>query len=183
MNKVFIGGSRRLTRLNAAIKQRLDRIAENGFPILIGDANGADKAVQQYMKNRCYKRVEVFCTNGVCRNNLGDWPIRKVKAARNAKGFEFYAVKDRLMAEECSVGFMLWDGRSKGTQANILRLLNSGKKVLVYVAPPRRFVTLRSKHDWEHFFLHRDAALSGKDKKPIESVEPKLSGPAQAALF
>ncbi len=183
MTKVFIGGSRNLTRLNGAIKQRLDRIVEIGHRILIGDANGADKAVQQFMQNRCYKRVEVFCTNGVCRNNLGDWPIRKVKAARNAKGFEFYAVKDRLMAEECSVGFMLWDGKSKGTQANILRLLSSEKKVVVYVAPSRGFVTLRSKRDWEHFFLHRDATLSGKDKKSNASVEPKLSHSAQAALF
>ena len=46
MTKVFIGGSRRVTRLNADVQRRIDKIIEQGFPILVGDANGADKAIQ-----------------------------------------------------------------------------------------------------------------------------------------
>jgi len=47
MTRVFIGGSRRLTRLNADVQRRIDKIIEQGFPILVGDANGADKAVRR----------------------------------------------------------------------------------------------------------------------------------------
>lgn len=183
MTKVFIGGSRRLTRLNAVIRERLDRIIENGLIVLIGDANGADKAVQQYLKIRGYEKVEVFCANGVCRNNLGDWPIRKVKVPRSARGFEFYAAKDRQMSEESSIGFMLWDGESKGTKTNILRLLDSQKKVVVYVARSRMFRTLRSRGDWETLLLHRERSVSGKTKRSPDSAELNSSDSAQVALF
>lgn len=183
MTKVFIGGSRRLTRLNSAIKRRLDRIIDNSLMILIGDANGADKAVQQYLTTRGYEKVEVFCANGVCRNNLGAWPIRKVKAPRGVKGFEFYAAKDKQMAEESSVGFMLWDGESKGTQTNILRLLDSHKKVVVYFSLSRMFLTLRGRRDWETLFLHRAGSAFRKAKKSSDSVEPELSNSTQVALF
>jgi hypothetical protein len=40
MTKVFIGGSRGVSQLNAEVRQRLDTILSKGFPIVIGDANG-----------------------------------------------------------------------------------------------------------------------------------------------
>ena len=78
MNSVFIGGSRRVSNLNPEVRKRLDRIIANRLPVLIGDANGADKAVQHYLKSRHYDQVEVFCVEGSCRNNAGNWPLRKV---------------------------------------------------------------------------------------------------------
>lgn len=48
MTKVFIAGSRQLSRLNAEVKRRIDTMIEKGFTVLVGDANGADKAVQRY---------------------------------------------------------------------------------------------------------------------------------------
>jgi probable addiction module antidote protein len=47
MNTVFIGGSRHVSRLPAPAKERLDNIVKSGFHIVVGDANGADKAVQK----------------------------------------------------------------------------------------------------------------------------------------
>src|SRR3990170_3898864 len=64
MTKVFIGGSRRLSRLNKDVKRRLDNIIERGFTVVVGDANGADKAVQQYLASRRYQKVIVFCMAG-----------------------------------------------------------------------------------------------------------------------
>jgi hypothetical protein len=54
MKAVFIGGSGNMSRLNSAIRARLDRIVEQSLPVVIGDANGADKAVQQYLSDRAY---------------------------------------------------------------------------------------------------------------------------------
>jgi len=52
MTKVFIAGSRQLSRLNADVKRRIDTMIDKGFTILVGDANGADKAVQRYLPKR-----------------------------------------------------------------------------------------------------------------------------------
>ena len=47
MTSVFIGGSRAVSRLNDTIREQLDNLIARGRQILIGDANGADRAVQQ----------------------------------------------------------------------------------------------------------------------------------------
>ena len=49
MNTVFVGGSRRISRLSAQAKDRLDNVIGSGFHVLVGDANGADKAVQKHL--------------------------------------------------------------------------------------------------------------------------------------
>ncbi|MBI4609792.1 MAG: hypothetical protein HY726_12375 [Candidatus Rokubacteria bacterium] len=149
MTKVFVGGSRRVSRLNIEVRRRLDRIIEQGLVVLLGDANGADKAIQKYLQSRGYERVEVFCSGGQCRNNLGNWPIRAVPAAQGRKDFDFYAAKDQQMAQEASVGFMIWDGRSAGTLTNIARLLRQHKKAVVYTVPTKKFSTLKDSADWE----------------------------------
>ena len=79
--KVFIAGSRRLSRLNNDVKRRIDNIVDKGFPVIVGDANGVDKAVQQYLSSRNYTNVVVFCMEGGCRNNVGAWPMRTIRAA------------------------------------------------------------------------------------------------------
>ena len=50
--KIFIGGSRAVSKLSEVIRARLDDFIRRGSSILIGDANGADKAVQQYFAER-----------------------------------------------------------------------------------------------------------------------------------
>jgi hypothetical protein len=151
VTKVFIGGSRKIGRLGVEVRRRLDRIIEKKIQVLIGDANGADKAVQMYLKSRGYDRVEVFCMDGVCRNNVGGWVTRGISAPRKTRGFEYYSVKDAEMTNESTVGFMIWDGSSRGTLSNISRLIEQDKKVVVYVAPLREFVTLSSRDECESF--------------------------------
>ena len=68
-------------------------------------------------------------------------------APRGARGFDLYSVKDIQMAKDASYGFMLWDGKSRGTLENVRNLLAHGKPVAVYLGPARRFVSLRSTED------------------------------------
>jgi len=151
MTKVFIGGSRTIGRLNEDIRLRLDRIIEKSLPIAIGDANGADRAVQQYLCDKRYGEVEVFCAGKKPRNNIGGWPLRQVGVDGSPRGFDFYAAKDRVMAEEASVGLMIWDGKSLGTVMNALRLIKQGKKVAMYVGAFGHFVDLEGVSDWDEF--------------------------------
>jgi len=145
MKKVFVGGSRRISRLNPDLRRRLDQIIQNRLTVLVGDANGADKAVQAFLRDRRYPDVSVFCTGGVCRNNLAAWPVTAVAPPHRSHDFEYFGAKDAAMAQEADFGLMLWDGQSAGTLVNVARLVASGKQVVLYIAPEKRFVTLRSR--------------------------------------
>jgi hypothetical protein len=147
VKRVFIGGSRRVTRLAPDVRARIDRIIERSLPVLIGDANGADKAVQRYLAERKYPSVEVFCADPLPRNNLGGWPVRVVSPRSSRKDFEHYAAKDRVMAAEATVGLMLWDGESHGTLMNVMRLAAADKPVVIYLQPRDSFVEIRSRGD------------------------------------
>ncbi|SPJ16677.1 Putative transcriptional regulator (fragment) [Syntrophobacter sp. SbD2] len=188
MTKVFIGGSRGVSRLSEPIRMRLDRIIEKGLPVIIGDANGADKAVQQYLNSKNYLNVVVFCSGHACRNNLGSWKQRKVSSSARNKTFDFYAAKDRAMADEATVGFMVWNGKSKGTLLNVLRLLKRQKKAVLYNVTEKRFYELKALAHWEEFISHCDGELRNKveQQAAIEdqergSLSPESSKPRRVA--
>jgi len=154
---VFVAGSRRISRLPAEVTSRLDTMIEKGFQILVGDANGADKAIQTYLADKAYPNVLVHCMKNHCRNNIGNWPTRQLVAPRGAKGFDYYSVKDRAMAEAAAYGLMLWDGKSKGTVNNVVNLSRDRKPVVVYVAPTRQFRTLKSLDDLKGLLAEGDS--------------------------
>jgi adenine-specific DNA-methyltransferase len=96
--------------------------------VVIGDANGADKAIQQYLHSRGYRNVEVFCSDGECRNNVGEWTVRAVAVATPERDFRFYSAKDQEMAEAATVGFMIWDGKSIGTLVGRVPAVEPGQE-------------------------------------------------------
>jgi len=173
MTTVFIGGSRAIARLNETIRARLDDLTQQDCHILIGDANGADKAVQKYLASRGYRNVTVYCM-GTPRNNAGDWKIHAVHADSSRRGFAYYAAKDIEMARAAECGLMLWDGRSKGTLHNILNLLGADKKVLVYFSPEKRFYTISNAADWK-------TLVSRCDRQQIERLQRSLATLAPSA--
>jgi hypothetical protein len=149
MNKVFIGGSIKLSKINNEVKQRIDNIINNGYTILIGDANGIDKSVQKYLFSKNYLNVLVFCSGDQCRNNIGNWKVTYVEANNELKGRHFYTFKDIQMAQETDFGMMIWDGRSTGTFNNIMNLIKFNKKILVYFSPKKVFYTISNIDDFE----------------------------------
>lgn len=146
MTTIFIGGSRRVTRLNSLVCARLENVIERGHRVLIGDANGADRAVQQFFADRHYQEVVVYCMENRWRNNVGNWPSCSVQGG-GQKGFAYYSLKDEAMTRDADCGFMLWDGRSRGTFMNIRRLVDAGKPTAVYIAPSQEFINARTRQD------------------------------------
>lgn len=142
--KVFIAGPRAISRLNSEVLKRIDNIINNSFTILIGDANGVDKTVQNYCAEKKYSNVKIFASNGKARNNIGQWEVIKIDIDNRIKGFDFYAAKDLAMAKEADYGFMIWNGKSKGTLNNIINLTLLDKKVLVCYTPDKEFHVLKS---------------------------------------
>src|SRR5260370_8793732 len=163
---VFIGGSRAVSKLNAVIRGRLDDLIKRGCTILIGDANGADKAVQTYFATKHYTNVIVFCMEE-CRNNIGVWPTRSIEPPAGSRGFSYYAAKDFVMAEAAQSGVMIWDAKSTGTLQNMLNLIAAGKRTLVYFAPSRDFHVLANQQQLQ-------SLLARCSKRDIDSATRAL---------
>lgn len=153
MNTIFIGGSRQISRLPAEIMDRLKKVMASQHCVLVGDANGADKAVQKFFAEAAYGNVTVFCTGEKFRNNLGRWPTNHVEPPKGAKGFQFYAAKDREMAARADFGLMIWDGKSPGTLLNVFRLAKAGKISVLYNAPEKKSFNI-APSSWDSFLAH-----------------------------
>jgi adenine-specific DNA-methyltransferase len=147
MKTAFLSGSRRISRLNDPMRRRLDQLMQRHFTILIGDANGADRAMQRYLAASGYESVIVFAVPPKPRNNEGAWQVEFVTPPTGARGFHKFSAKDRVMASRADAGLMLWDGESRGTLANLSDLLSRGKPIALYYAPNRAFVNLQSMSD------------------------------------
>ncbi len=182
MSKVFVGGSRRIIKLNPEVALRLDSMLAKKASILVGDANGADKSVQHFLKTREYRDVEVFCSGDECRNNVGDWPLRRVAVDSRKRDFDFYAAKDQLMSREADSGLMIWDGKSAGTLMNAFRLVRQGKRVSIFEAQHNRFQELRNESEWQAFF----SACSDELRRRIEKLsasDSEIATRVQASLL
>ena len=157
MSIVFVAGSRQISRLPSEVRARLNGVIDKGFRILVGDADGADKAFQRYLADKSYPNVLVHCMKDHCRNNVGNWPTRQIDAPRGARGFDYYSLKDRAMAEAAEYGLMLWDGKSKGTVNNVVNLSRDRKPVVVYVAPTKQFRTVKTFDDLKGLLAQGDS--------------------------
>lgn len=183
MIKVFIGGSRSISHLSFEVRERLDQIINKRLCVIIGDANGVDRSVQKYFQEHQYDMVEVFCMEGTCRNNVGNWPIRSVAVYGKKKDFSYYSIKDKVMAEEASIGFMIWDGKSRGTITNAFRLICQNKKVVVYTMPLKQFSDLKAKTDWEKFLSSSGNEIRESIEKAALLEERNRQEPVQLDLF
>jgi hypothetical protein len=182
VTSVFTGGSRKVSRLNGLVRLRLESIADKNLTVLVGDANGADKAIQKHFAARNYGNVIVYCMDGVCRNNVGGWEIRGIRGEDALRGWQYFAQKDLAMAKDASCGFMLWDGRSKGTVNNLLNLIELGKVCVLYMSAEKEFVTVRNANDLRAVL----AKCSRADLADLESrlnLEARLLGQEEMLPF
>ena len=149
--KVFIARPRIVKELDNNVIVKLKNICKNEYFVLVGDAEGIDSEVQKNLNKNNYKNVKVFASNGIARNNYGDWEIKNVKVSKNLSGFEFYAQKDLEMAKEADIGFMIWNGKSKGTFNNIINLLKLGKEVVLYYVINKKFYKFSKMSEFEEY--------------------------------
>lgn len=150
MKKVVIGGSRAIAYLSQPVKTLLDSLIQNNDVIMVGDANGADKATQRYLYTKSYKNVTVYCMFNACRNNIGQWPVRNIVTSNRTKNADYFGTKDLHMARESDFGIMIWDGESKGTFRNVINLLDDNKCVYVYYHPSKRISLVASMKDFDN---------------------------------
>ena len=128
MTSVFIGGSRRISRMNAELAHRFNNIIQKELLVLIGDANGFDRLAQAYFAKNHYPSVLIYCTAGICRNNVGNWPLHVVDYQGRDRGLEFYTAKDDAMLQDANFGLFGWDGKRREHYETFVRWPNKGNR-------------------------------------------------------
>lgn len=184
MKTVFVSGSRQISRLPAEVKERLNNVMTSGHRVIVGDANGADKAVQRHLMEAEYSKVTVFCSGDQPRNNLGQWLTHPVTPPKAAKGFQFYAAKDREMAREADLGLMIWDSKSAGTILNVLRLVRAGKVAVLINVSDKTTTNIKSEAKWTEFLSRCSPKLRAglRDRATSDEWMPTEMNP-QRSLF
>jgi len=168
MTTVFLSGSRAISRLNDEIKERLSKIIEKDFSVVIGDANGSDKAFQIFFAEQGYQNVTIYCSGETFRNNIGHWETHQVIVDSKLTGRAFYTQKDKVMAQHADYGLVLWDGKSAGAISNVFEMLSQNKPVAVYFSPNKEFINLKTVQD-------ANQLLEKCEQKDIEDIAKKPS--------
>lgn len=137
--RVFIAGSMNIKHLDPKVKERIDNIVAQDFEVVVGDADGVDASIQQYLVDRGKSRAVVFCSGHQPRNNVGHWPVQRVETGYSEGSRAFFTAKDVRMAEVADVGLMIWDTKSTGTLSNVIELLSRKKKSVVFVNKAKVF--------------------------------------------
>ncbi len=182
-SRVFVGGSRRVTRLGRAVEEYLTDLLSGRPTILVGDANGADKAFQKSLFKVGYRHVRVFCTEGECRNNLGDWPVTAVTAPRKTRDHRFYGAKDEEMARVADRALMVWDGRSAGTLVNAARMIVLGKPVALYERLGASMLEFTDGAAWQRFVDKLNPELREEIEERLDRRRQDTAKTAQGSLL
>ena len=183
MTTVFLSGSRTISRTTADIRSRLDNMIQNGLRIIVGDANGADKAMQGYLAKVHYPDVTIYYVRAAPRNNVGHWLAKEVSAEGHVSGRDFFAQKDKQMSKLADFGFVLWDGKSPGSVQNMLWLMQEGKKLVVYYSPEHQFYNFKEQSELAELFAKCSRAdIADIDRKISLPDFLKRKMPSQASL-
>ena len=117
------------------IRLALREHIRNGNKIIVGDAPGIDRQVQDYLKKQNYDNVEIYGPGKEVRYSANPkWKTNPVDDPDHEPGSkEWLAKKDIAMAEAADEGLaVILDDGAKATRNNVRRLLESQKVAKVY---------------------------------------------------
>ncbi|HFC8468054.1 TPA: hypothetical protein ACFP4C_001211 [Neisseria subflava] len=158
MKKIFISGSISSKEIPDVVIKSVDNSRERNYTILIGDATGIDKSIQDMLKADNYKNVEIYHV-GPTPRNFADraWINKRILVdTDNEKLFkdgkytrEAQMMKDKAMVDNADFGLVIWRDTSKnrfgnvhvskGSLNNIYNLLMQEKYVgLFYIPNPEK---------------------------------------------
>jgi len=120
MTTVFIAGSISITRLHEKVQDRIKKIVSSDFNVVVGDADGADTAIQKYLHDCRADKVTVYCTGDAPRNNVAEWLVHRVYSKAKAGSRAYFTAKDLEMVRGSDYGLMIWDCKSTGTLSNVI---------------------------------------------------------------
>lgn len=158
MVKMFISGSISSKGIPDDVIKSVDDSRKRNYTILVGDARGIDKNIQDMLKANNYKNVEVYHVGPSPRNfSDREWKDKRIpidiedeKLYKDGKYTrEAQMIKDKKMADAADFGLVIWQDTSinrfgntsvsKGSLNNIYNLLIQNKYVgLFYIPNPEK---------------------------------------------
>ena len=152
--KMFISGSIANNTIPDEVIKSVDVSMDKNYVILVGDAKGVDKNIQDLLKINNYSNVNIYHIGNKPRN-LADKNWKQFKVIiddSNPKLFKdgkftrsAQMIKDKRMVSEADFGLVIWQDVStnrfgnvqvsKGSLNNIYNLLKMGKPVGLYFVP------------------------------------------------
>ena len=136
---VFVSGSSKTQtedsgyyrkELPQPVKEKIDEYMKTGSKFLVGDAPGIDRQVQDYLKSKDYKDVEIYSPGKENRYTANkDWKINFVDDPdHEPMSKEWLAKKDIAMTDRATKGLAVTlDEGSRATKENVARLEQQGK--------------------------------------------------------
>lgn len=141
---VFVSGSSKTQDENSkyfrkelpdGVRKALDSYIHDSANIVVGDAPGIDRQVQDYLKEKGYDKVSIYGPGKSLRYQADkSWKARPIDASEYPEGSpEWLAKKDKAMEDVATEGLaVVLDNGAKATRNNVKRLSDHGKSVKVY---------------------------------------------------
>ena len=117
------------------VKNELDKHIKNHDKILVGDAPGIDRQVQDYLNSKNYDDVEIYGPGKQVRYSANEnWKTNPIDDPDHEVGSkEWLAKKDIAMSNAADEGLaVILDEGAKATRNNIARMLEDEKDVKVF---------------------------------------------------
>lgn len=172
MQTVFIAGSISISRLHEKVKKRIANIvASTDLQVVVGDADGVDTSIQDYLSNNGAHNVTVYCSGDKPRNNVASWPVKNIYPNASRGSRAYFTAKDIEMARASDYGLMIWDCKSPGTLSNVIELLKDNKKSVVFVNKHKDFITVSDLPSLENLltFMSDHARMKADEKISLSS--------------
>lgn len=121
-------------RLANELKAEIDKLIAENANIIVGDAPGIDRQVQNYLNKKLYKNVEVYGPGKKVRYSANkNWKTNPIDSDYEPMSKEWLALKDIKMSEIATEGLaVILDEGANATRNNIKRMNDMGKNVKVY---------------------------------------------------
>lgn len=141
---VFISGSSKTQfkdsgyyrgQLPKDIKNQINTYMKDGKRIVVGDAPGIDRQVQNYLNKKKYSNVEIYGPGKKVRYNANkSWKTHAIDAPEYEEmSGEWLAKKDKAMTDAATEGLaIILDEGAVATRNNVKRLINQNKNVTIY---------------------------------------------------
>lgn len=140
---VFVSGSSKTQnrespyyrkKLPRQVRKELKKKIRNRDKIIVGDAPGIDRQVQNYLNKKHYKNVEVYGPGKSVRYSANKkWKTNPIDSSFEIGSKEWLAKKDVVMTTRATEGIaVVLDEGSRATRNNVDRLISQNKDVKVF---------------------------------------------------
>ena len=122
--------------LPKSVIDKLNTSMNSGEKIIVGDAPGIDRQVQDYLNSMNYRKVEIYGPGKQVRYSANSkWKTNPIDDPEHEPGSkEWLAKKDVAMTKAASKGLaVVLDEGAKATRKNVERLVSQNKDVDVHM--------------------------------------------------